>query len=122
MTALVPVAATGNGDVWLTAVLRPAGVLAGGAIDRFVDNLMAIADRANLVIVNLVAATVPKPAALARALRRPGRALSGPDRCLLLVGADEALLRELRLVGGEIATVRPELTHRRELPGQPPAR
>lgn len=101
MTALVP-----TGDIWLTAVLRPAGVLSGGAIDRFVDNLMALAERANLVIVNLVAATVPTPAALARALRRPGAAMSAPDRCLLLVGADEALLRELRAAGGEIATVR----------------
>jgi hypothetical protein len=93
--------------VWLTAELRPAGVLAGRAIDRFIDNLMTLAERANLVIVNLVAATVPKPAALARALRRPGTALSGPDRCLLLVGADDALLNELRLVGGDIATVLP---------------
>jgi hypothetical protein len=93
--------------MWMTAELRPAGVLTGSAIDRFVDNLMALAERANLVVVNLVAATVPKPAVLARALRRPGRALSGPDRCLLLVGADEALLRELRLIGGEIATVSP---------------
>jgi len=92
--------------MWLTAELRPAGVLSGSAIDTFVENLMTLAEKANLV-VNLVAATVPKPAALARALRGPGRALSAPDRCLLLVGADEALLRELRRVGGEIATVSP---------------
>jgi hypothetical protein len=105
MTALATTSPTG--DLWMTAVLRPAGVLAGSAIDRFVDHLMAMADRANLVIVNLVAATVPKPAALARALREPGVAMSAPDRCLLLVGADDDLLRELELVGGEIATVRP---------------
>lgn len=104
MTAL---ASTAAHDVWLTAMLRPAGVLTGNAIDRFVDNLMALADRANLVIVNLVAATVPRPAALAKALRRPGMAFSEPGRCLLLVGADDDLLRELRRAGGEIATVRP---------------
>jgi hypothetical protein len=106
MTALVPVASA-NGEVWWTAELRPAGVLAGRAIDGFIDDLMALAERANLVIVNLVAVTVPEPAALARALSGPGRALSGPDRCLLLVGADDGLLEELRRVGGEIATVRP---------------
>lgn len=104
MTALAATAP--NGELWLTAVLRPAGVLTGSAIDRFVDHLMALADRANLVIVNLVAATVPKPAVFARALREPGIALSAPDRCLLLVGADEELLRELERAGGEIATVR----------------
>ncbi len=105
MTALVPAA---NDSFWLTAVVRPAGVLSGAAIEKFVDSLMGLADRANLVIVSLVAATVPAPAALARALRRPGAALTGPDRCLLLVGADDALLRELAQQGGEIATIRPE--------------
>jgi hypothetical protein len=90
---------------WLTAMLRPAGELAGRAIERLVDDLVAIAERANIVIVNLVAASVPAPAALANALRRPGAMLSGPDRVLLLVGADAALLRELRRCGGEIAAV-----------------
>ncbi len=91
--------------IWLTAMLRPAGELAGRAIDRFVDDVLSLAERANIVVVNLVAATVPRPAALARALRRPGHLLSGPDRALLLVGADENLLAELRKQGGDIATV-----------------
>ena len=91
--------------IWLTAMLRPAGELAGRAIERFIEDLMDLAQRANIVVVNLVAATVPAPAALAMALRRPGTLLSGPDKCLLLVGADPALLRELRLLGGDIAAV-----------------
>jgi hypothetical protein len=91
--------------IWLTAMLRPAGELAGRAIDRFIEDVMALAQRANIVVVNLVAATVPKPAALARALRRPGTVLSGPDRALLLVGADDDLLAELRRQGGDIATM-----------------
>lgn len=91
--------------IWLTAMLRPAGELAGRAIERFVDDLMSLAQRANIVVVNLVAATVPAPAALAKALRRPGAMLSGPDKALLLVGADDRLLRELELIGGDIATV-----------------
>ncbi|MGE5829977.1 MAG: hypothetical protein ACM30G_16685 [Micromonosporaceae bacterium] len=92
-------------EVWLTAVLRPAGELTGPAADRFVADLLALAARANIVIVNLVAASVPAPDAFAEALRRPGELLSGPDRCLLLVGADEALLRALRDCGGEVATL-----------------
>lgn len=91
--------------IWLTAMLRPAGELAGRAIERFVDDLMTLAQRANIVVVNLVAATVPNAAALATALRGPGAALSGPDKALLLVGADEGLLTELRRIGGDIATV-----------------
>jgi len=69
--------------IWLTAMLRPAGELAGRAIERFVDDLMALAQRANIVVVNLVAATVPTPSALADALRRPGAMLSGPDKALV---------------------------------------
>lgn len=92
-------------ELRLTAVLRPTGVLAGGAIDRLVEDLMALARRTNIVVVNLVAAVVPSPELLARALRRPGRALSTPDRCLLLVGADADLLRELRRIGGQVAPV-----------------
>ena len=91
--------------IWLTAMLRPAGELAGRAIERFVDDLVALAQRANIVVVNLVAATVANPAALAQALRRPGAMLSGPDKALLLVGADARLLRELERIGGDIATV-----------------
>ena len=96
---------TSRDGIWLTAMLRPAGELAGRAIERFIEDLVDLAQRANIVVVNLVAATVPAPAALARALRRPGRLLSGPDKCLLLVGADAALLRELRRLGGDIAAV-----------------
>jgi hypothetical protein len=91
--------------IWLTATLRPVGELAGRAIDRFVDDLVSLAQRANIIVVNLVAASVPRPAALARALRRPGAMMSGPDQALLLVGADEDLLSELRRHGGDIATV-----------------
>jgi hypothetical protein len=94
-----------NDGVWLTAMLRPVGELAGRAIDRFVDDIVDLAQKANIVVVNLVAATVPSPAALARALRRPGVMLSGPEQALLLVGANDELLTELRRQGGEVATM-----------------
>ena len=103
---VTPTDVTINRDgIWLTAMLRPVGELAGRAIDRFVEDVVALAQRANIVVVNLVGATVPAPDALARALRRPGEMLSGPDQALLLVGAGEPLLRALRRLGGDIATV-----------------
>jgi hypothetical protein len=91
--------------IWLTAMLRPVGELAGRAIERFVDDLVDLAQRANIVVVNLVAVTVPSPVTLAKALRRPGIMLSAPDKALLLVGADETLLRALHDIGGDIATL-----------------
>lgn len=101
---------TPEDQLWLTAMLRPAGVLAGTAIDRLADELTAVAHGANLVVVNLVAASVPDPDALAAALRLPGELLSGPDKCLLLVGASEDLLQALDRCGGEIAAIEsPEL-------------
>jgi hypothetical protein len=92
-------------DHWLTAVLRPAGTLAGAAMDRFVDSLTALAGGASLVVVDLTAASIPEPDAFAEALRLPGGLLSEPDRCLLLVGADQALLSALDRCGGQIATL-----------------
>jgi hypothetical protein len=92
-------------DLWLTAVLRPAGKLAGPAMDRLVDGLTALAGSASLVVVDLAAASVPEPEVFAQALRLPGGLLSGPDRCLLLVGADQALLSALDRSGAQIATL-----------------
>jgi hypothetical protein len=101
-TAEVTLTRNGNG---FTAMLRPVGVLAGRAIERLVDEVVLMAQQANIVVVNLVGASVPNSEALAYALRRPGRLLSGPDQALLLVGADENLLDELRRQGGDIDPV-----------------
>jgi hypothetical protein len=91
--------------LWLTATLRPVGVLTGAAIDRLADELAAVAVGANIVVVNLVAAEVPDPNGLAEALRRPGQLLTGPDKCLLIVGAGKDLLAALDRCGGEIAAI-----------------
>ena len=58
--------------VWLTAMLRPVGELAGRAVEKFIEDLIALAQRANIVVVNLVAASVPSPETFADALRAPG--------------------------------------------------
>jgi hypothetical protein len=98
-------AADGSDPLWMTAMLRPVGVLVGTAIDRLAAELTAVAIGANIVVVNLVAAEVPDPDALAEALRHPGELLTGPDKCLLIVGAGEPLLAALDRCGGEIAAV-----------------
>jgi hypothetical protein len=98
-------AARSQDQLWLTAVLRPAGLLAGPAIARFADELTTLARSANLVVVNLVAASVPDPEDLALALREPGEMLTGPDKCLLLVGASDELLAALDRCGGDIASI-----------------
>ena len=82
-----------------------ASCFSPAALRAVSDKLAEEAQRANIVVVNLVAASVPSPAALARALYRPGAMLSGPDKALLLVGADDRLLGELTRIGGEIATM-----------------
>ncbi len=91
--------------IWLSAMLRPVGELVGRALEKVAADAAALAERANIVVVNLAGASVPRPAALARALRRPGALLSGPDKALLLVGADPQLLDELRRHGGDVAPV-----------------
>jgi hypothetical protein len=99
---------TSGDDLWLTAVLRPAGVLSATAIERLADEMTSVARTANIVVVNLVAATVTDVAALAAALKGPGSLLSAPDKCLLLVGADDELLAALDREGGEIAAIETE--------------
>ena len=96
---------TESEPLWLTATIRPVGVLAGATINRLREELVAVAAGANLVVVNLVAADVVDPDGLALALKEPGELLSGPDKCLLLVGADPDLLAALDRCGGEIAAI-----------------
>ncbi|GAA1816696.1 hypothetical protein GCM10009682_42010 [Luedemannella flava] len=101
---------TNNDDLWLTAVLRPAGVLSASAVERLAEEMTSVARTANIVVVNLVAAQVTDVEALAAALKGPGSLLSAPDKCLLLVGADEELLAALDRAGGEIAAIETEPT------------
>lgn len=108
MTGSAEAVVTDGSELWLTAILRPAGELSGVAMDRFIDSLTALAENGSLVVVDLAAVSIPAPGRLAQALRKPGSLLSGPDRCLLLVGADKALLRELDRCGGQIATLDPD--------------
>ncbi|MFC7482598.1 hypothetical protein ACFQX7_24850 [Luedemannella flava] len=69
---------TNNDDLWLTAVLRPAGVLSASAVERLAEEMTSVARTANIVVVNLVAAQVTDVEALAAALKGPGRCSPRP--------------------------------------------
>jgi hypothetical protein len=84
-------------DGWLTAMLRPAGVLDEVAANRLCAalSLLALAARSDVVIVDLAASTVRNPRALARRLLAPARTFEEAGRCLLVIGADAELTTEL---------------------------
>jgi hypothetical protein len=82
---------------WLTAMLRPAGVLDETAANRLCAglSLLALAAKSDVVIVDLAASTVRNPRALARRLLAPARSFEEAGRCLLVIGADADLSTEL---------------------------
>ena len=73
---------------WLTVIARPAGALDRAALGQ-------LAASSDMVIVDLTAADVHSPRALARDLRTPARSFEQAGRCLLLVGASAELAAEL---------------------------
>jgi hypothetical protein len=80
---------------WLTTVLRPAGVLDQPALDRLSAALGHVAVSTDMVIIDLTAAEVTAPAALAQTMRAPARQLQQAGGCLLVVGAPAGLMAEL---------------------------
>ncbi|WP_127128182.1 STAS domain-containing protein [Georgenia sp. SYP-B2076] len=83
---------------WLTATIRPAGVLAREDAPRLRDLLEALAASASLVVVDLGAARLLSTAAAA-AIEDAADGLERRGGCLLCVGADQASRRCLASVG-----------------------
>lgn len=108
-------AATRYGDVdpaaenWLTTVLRPVGPLDEPALRRLSETLGRLAATSDAVIVDLAAAQVTAPRAVARRLHPPARAARRAGRCLLLIGAPAGLVAELDRAGAPVATLPAEL-------------
>ena len=86
---------SGEAQGWLTSVLRPAGTLDTAAAWRLTRALTTLAPSSDMIVVDLTATRVPAPTQLAAALRAPARQLTGPGRCLLLVGAAPDLVAAL---------------------------
>ena len=80
---------------WLTTVLRPAGRLDRPAQDRLSTALGHVAASTDMVIIDLTAAEVTLPRALAQTMRAPAHQLQRAGGCLLVVGAPAGLLAEL---------------------------
>jgi hypothetical protein len=91
---MAPVAAAERAG-WLTTILRPAGALDALALRRLRDALGPLAACSDMVIVDLTAAEMRSPRALAMSLRTPALDFDRAGRCLLVVGASAELATEL---------------------------
>ena len=92
MTAVMTDVAEGG---WITAILRPAGALDGPAAYRLCESLGHLGACSDMVIVDLTAASVSCPRALARRLLAPAHRFDQAGRCLLVIGASAELAAEL---------------------------
>ena len=80
---------------WLTTVLRPVGPLDQSGLDRVSLALAILAACSDMVVIDLTAATVTSPQALARILAAPSVELDRAGRCLLLRGVPARVRAEL---------------------------
>jgi hypothetical protein len=80
---------------WLTTVLRPVGLLDRSGLDRMELALGILATCSDMIIIDLTAATVASPRALARTLMAPSVKLDQAGRCLLLRGVPPQVRAEL---------------------------
>ena len=81
-------AATTAGELWLTTVLRPAGVMTGTGAEHFTAALAAASTSSSLVVVDL-AGVGPLPRAVRRALETADTELGRLGGALLVVDPDE---------------------------------
>jgi hypothetical protein len=92
---------------WLTTVLRPAGRVDRATAHKLGAALAALADASDMVMVDLSAADVRNPRALAAALREPAAAFARTERCLLVTGASAELTAELERAAVAAVTLAP---------------
>lgn len=90
---------TMQADSWLTATLRPAGIIDRDDADRLRDVLGALAASASLVVVDLEAADLRSPAAAA-VIDDAAHGLERRGGCLLCIRADDESRRVLASAGG----------------------
>ena len=104
-----PAAATAGAALgergWLTTILRPAGPLDQSGIQRLAEILSALAASSDIVVVNLTAAEVSSPRALAKCLRAPALRFELAGRCLLIIGASPGLTAELDRAAVPVVTL-----------------
>jgi hypothetical protein len=79
---------------WLTTILRPAGTLDDEALRRLRDALGPLSASSDMVIIDLTAAEIGSPRAVAMSIRTPALDFERAGRCLLVVGASPDLTGE----------------------------
>lgn len=99
-----PVPAEGD-QAWLTTILRPAGPLDGAAARKVGAALGCLAAASDMIVVDLAAAGVRDPRALARALREPAGEMQRAGRCLLVIGAVPGLTAEFDRAAVPVVTL-----------------
>lgn len=98
-------AAALGGQAWLTAILRPAGLLDEVALRGVGATLGHLTAASNMVIVDLTAAEVRDPGALAAALRDPAAEFERASACLLVLGASAQVTAELNRADVRVVTL-----------------
>lgn len=81
-------AAASDGDLWLTTVLRPAGVMSGAGVAHFTAALRAASTSSSLVVVDL-AGVGPLPRSVRRALETADTELDRLGGALLVIDPEE---------------------------------
>jgi hypothetical protein len=85
MSALID-QTSGTDQHWLTALLRPVGDLEGSTVERLDRALQALTPDTSMIVVDLDAARLGGPAAVA-VLHRAAERLAAADGALLVVNA-----------------------------------
>lgn len=90
---------------WLTTILRPAGALDEAALRRLRDALAPLSASSDMVIIDLTAAEISSPRAVAMSIRTPALDFERAGRCLLVVGASADLTGEFDRAAIPVATL-----------------
>jgi hypothetical protein len=90
---------------WLTTILRPAGALDEAALRRLRDALGPLPASSDMVIIDLTAAEISSPRAVAMSIRTPALDFERAGRCLLVVGASPDLAGELDRAAVPVVTL-----------------
>ena len=104
------------GGSWLTATIRPVGLICRCDADRLATLLDVLASASSVVVLDLQAARI-KSARVARVVGQAAALLDARDGCLLCVGADEATRSCLERVEAPVAFVDPVDGADRQLAG-----
>ncbi|WP_066461355.1 hypothetical protein [Sanguibacter suarezii] len=104
------------GGAWLTATIRPVGMICRCDADRLAALLDALASASSVVVLDLQVARI-ESARVANVVGQAAALLDARDGCLLCVGADQATRSCLERAQAPVAFVDPVAGSERLLAG-----